>query len=64
MEAVYVVLQILGHEPITKHTRTPPTEELPQPQLNIWGILWRKTSLLESADLLKPKLSVEKCQLQ
>lgn len=38
MEALNVVLQILGHEPITKHTRTPPTEELPQPQLNIWGI--------------------------
>lgn len=37
MEALNVV-QILGHEPITKHTRTPPTEELPQPQLNIWGI--------------------------
>lgn len=38
MEALCNVLQILGREPITKHTRTPPTEELPQPQLNIWGI--------------------------
>lgn len=38
MEALYLVLRILGQEPLTKHTRTPPTEEPSQPQLNTWGI--------------------------
>lgn len=34
----YLVLRILGHEPLTMHTRTPPTEEPSQPQPNTWGV--------------------------
>lgn len=42
MEALYLVPRILGHEPLTQHTRTPSTEEPSQPQLNTWGISWAK----------------------